>query len=116
MDTADKMEGFNQYEDPSKLMEMLKLLLTKKDVALKTEIRNPPALATLKTLQKQYALMGWSKSANTLKTYIKYVNIYFVSHGRQSRAEYVDAFKWASTQLIQEKLSFKDGITSDLKD
>lgn len=112
---SDLMEGFNQVDNQSDLYKMLGLLFDKTDIELKTEIKNPPALASLKTVSKALRNVKFVRSANILDYYIETVMGYFVSYKRQGRAEFVDAFKMASLQLSQEK-SFGSLLTSNLKD
>ena len=115
MESSDLMEDFNKVDSQSDLYKMLGLLFSKKDIELKTEIRNPPSLASLKTFSKTLKDIKFVKSAATLDFYIDTVNAYFVSFKRQGRAEYVEALRMASLQLNQEK-SFGSLLTSNLKD
>lgn len=112
---SDLMEGFNQVDNQSDLYKMLGLLFDKDNIELKTELKNPPALAALKTLSKTLKNIKFHRSAAILDYYIKTVMEYFVSYNRQGRTEFVDAFKMASLQLSQEK-SFGSLLTSNLKD
>ena len=112
---SDLMEGFNQVDSQSDLYKMLGLLFDKENIELKTEIRSPPALASLTTLAKVLRDIKFIQSADVLDFYIKTVNEYFVSFNRQGREEFVEAFKMASLQLSQEK-SFGSLLTSNLKD
>lgn len=114
VDTKDDMEGFNLIDDESGLLEGLKMLFSKDNIELKSEIRNPPAMAMLKVLAEKCAEIGFEKTAKTLNDYIKYTMEFFVSYNRKGRSEFVDAYKWASNQIAIEK-SYKDSFTSDLR-
>ena len=112
---SDPMEGFNQVDNQTDLYKMLGLLFNKDNIELKTEIRSPPALASLSTLAKVLRDIKFVQSAEVLEFYIKTVNEYYVSFNRQGREEFVEAFKMASFQLGREK-SFGSILTSNLKD
>ena len=114
MDNKDDLEGFNVVSDDSGLLESLKMLFSKDNIELKSEIRNPPAMALLKVLAEKCFKIGFVKTAKTLNDYIKYVMEFFVSYNRKGRGEFVDAYKWASNQIALEK-SVKDSFTSDLR-
>ena len=111
----DLMENFVSASNESDLMKMLGMLLKKTDIELKTEIRNPPALASLSSLAEACKKIGFVKSAATLNHYIKIVMEYYVSYERKGRLEFVDAFKWASMKLEEER-KVSDSFTSNLKE
>lgn len=115
MSTNDLMDGFTPVNDESDLTKMLGLLFSKEGIETKSEIRNPPALASLKELANVCKKIGFSRSADTLNHYIETVLEYYVSYDRKGRVEFVDAFKWASTQIAQEK-SIGNSLTGNLKD
>jgi hypothetical protein len=72
--------------------EILKSLLTKKDLELKTDVKSPQKLAGLKIIAKhadKYKL----DLANDLFEYIDILNEFMVSYNRKSRKEIVDAVK-----------------------
>jgi hypothetical protein len=85
---ADDFVQAGQEETAEKILVKL---LDDKGIELKTEIRDPRALAQLSTLARWLELEKMSQSAKIIDDFVDYFLRYMVSKDRQSRKEIVKA-------------------------
>lgn len=107
--TGNKLAGkkdLNEIRDFSLQDILVDLLDGEENLDLKTHIKNPQALATLKLISKFLKMENYTGSGKLLKMYIKIYLRYMVSFDRESRKEIIQA---VSSLLNRETLSLSLG-------
>lgn len=80
------MDGF-QIKKADDINAIIIKLLSPEDIALKTEIDKPRALAILSSIADAFRQEGYKQTADFLDAYVAHYLKYQVSKGRQSRKE-----------------------------
>ncbi|MGV9141362.1 MAG: hypothetical protein ACOC1X_00325 [Promethearchaeota archaeon] len=113
---ADDIESEFQEDSDITLQQILNALISyDKNLDLKTEIYRPKSLAALNVVQQYLKQKKFTKSAETIGTFIDVFLKYMVSYKRQSRSEIVKAFQF-SNEALKATLSISDKLTSNLKE
>lgn len=82
---------------------ILNKLLTNDDIALKTELHNPLALAQLKTLAEYFKSINFINCEKTINAFIEAYCEYMVSYKRQGRLEITKAVSRLMTEITIDK-------------
>jgi hypothetical protein len=87
-------------------------LLTNDDIALKTELHNPLALAQLKTLAEYFKTINFTNCEKTINAFITAYCEYMVSYKRQGRLEIVKGIAGMIGEIGSDKNSINIGPKS----
>ena len=114
-DNSDLMEDMTVIHEDSSITDMLQLLFSTDEIATKTRIPKPSAIAGLKSFADNLEDIGMKKSAKSLLNLIQYRLELNVSKDGEGRKEFVDAFKSANMNE-DPTLSLTEKLTTDLKE
>ena len=110
-----KLKGLGDLEDLDELSKEMILLYMymEENLGMKSRIKNPEALASLKTFGKFIKKKKLSESANSIKIFIKILLIFNVSKDGMGRTE---LFKTLSSLFDKEtiKMSISERLTTNL--
>lgn len=111
MAKKDPMSGFVPVQ-PGDMGELLNVLFSEDNIDTKTEISNPGALASLKTLGSVASDMGF-EAGDLVLFFVKVKNIFMLSKGRASRREFERCY---TNMPQQEGPTMGDRMLKDLKE
>ncbi len=96
-------DPFEEGSDSLNVDVIFNKLLTSDDIALKTELYNPLALAQLRMLGNYFKSIGFEKCASTIEGFITAYCEFMVSYKRQGRTEIVKGISGAISGAMEER-------------
>ena len=103
IENPDPMDQlFDVIEEENPIKELIKSLFDAENIELKSEIANPSALATLKVLGEECGNVGFFGFNRLIDSIIDKRLLYYVSHKRKGREEFVESLKATSHALIPD--------------
>jgi hypothetical protein len=87
------MDDFEMLSGEDSAEKILREMLSKENIEMKTEIENPIALAQLSTYGETLALNKMHKSAKTVQKFVDFYLLYMVSKDRKRSEEIIRAIE-----------------------
>ena len=104
-------EGLEKFEEEN-LHKVLVSMLDNKNVATKTEIQNPLAMARLVSIAEWLEAYEMHKPAKFIKAFILWYQTYMISHDRKSREEVVSVLG----EGMKEERRLRQKLTSNTEE
>ena len=104
-------EGLEKYDEEN-LHKAIASMLDNKNVATKTEIQNPLAMARLISIAEWLEAYEMHKPAKFIREFIKWYQTYMISHDRKSRLEVTSIL----TEGMKDERSLKQKLTGNTEE